>query len=305
MTVFIKSYFSRVISSLLVAALAVAVLPVAASAQAEAQTIQGTIQSINGTFNITVQDQNGDLDNVELHQGTVINPTGLTLAPGMSVTISGYDDGSAFQANVIETPYQYSGPLPTPVYYGAGWWYPGFAYGYGPSFSLFVGTGAILVSRPWYGRWWAPTPVHAFVGRGWGVGVRVGGVGVAVGGGYRYPQRAYEPAPAPAYRYPESRGVAPRYGAPAPAAPAYRYPESRVAPPTQNFRPYNGGGGYQRPAQSAPYSAPRYNGGGGYAAPRYNSAPARYSAPAAQRSSGGGQRYSNSGGGRAQAGNRR
>jgi hypothetical protein len=105
-------------------------------AQPQEETIHGRVYSINGTFNITVTDDNGYMDNVELHQGTIINPTGLTLAPGMEVTIEGYNAGAAFEANEIDTPYTYSGPLPVPVYYGPGWWYPGFAYGYGPSFGL-------------------------------------------------------------------------------------------------------------------------------------------------------------------------
>ena len=105
------------------------------------QTIHGRIYSINSTFNITVTDDNGYMDNVELHQGTVINPTGLTLAPGMEVTIAGYGGGSAFEANEIDTPYAYYGPQPVPVYYGGGWWYPGYAYGYGPSFLLDIVIG--------------------------------------------------------------------------------------------------------------------------------------------------------------------
>lgn len=50
----------------------------------------------------------------------------------MSVTIIGYNAGSVFQANEIDTPYSYPGPPVVPVYYGPGWWYPGFAYGWGP-----------------------------------------------------------------------------------------------------------------------------------------------------------------------------
>ena len=93
MNAIIKKYFRPVASAALAATFAVAALPLGASAQAEDQQIQGTVQSINSTFNITVLDSNGNLDNVELHQGTVINPTGLTLAPGMNVTVDGYDDG--------------------------------------------------------------------------------------------------------------------------------------------------------------------------------------------------------------------
>lgn len=114
--------------------------PLVASAQDVAyggdQQIQGTVTSINGAWNITVADTNGYRDSVALHQGTIINPTGLTLAPGMNVTINGYADGADFDATQIDTPYQYSGPAPTAVYYGAGEWYPGYAAGWGPSFSL-------------------------------------------------------------------------------------------------------------------------------------------------------------------------
>jgi hypothetical protein len=105
------------------------------------QQIQGTVAGINGTWNISVADANGYNDSVELHQGTIINPTGLTLEPGMSVTIDGYADGSNFDATEIDTPYQYQGPAPVAVYYGPGSWYPGYAYGWGPSFSLAVNLG--------------------------------------------------------------------------------------------------------------------------------------------------------------------
>jgi hypothetical protein len=101
------------------------------------QQIQGTVAAINGTWNITVADANGYADSVALHQGTIINPTGLTLEPGMQVTIDGYADGPNFDALEIDTPYQYQGPAPTAVYYGPGAWYPGYATGWGPSFSLF------------------------------------------------------------------------------------------------------------------------------------------------------------------------
>jgi hypothetical protein len=110
-------------------------VPTYASAGSD-QQIQGTISSINGTWNISVADANGYNDSVELHQGTIINPTGLTLEPGMNVTIDGYADGSNFDAMEIDAPYQYAGPAPTAVYYGPGSWYPGYAAGWGPSFSL-------------------------------------------------------------------------------------------------------------------------------------------------------------------------
>jgi hypothetical protein len=129
------------------------ITPAIASAQDYApagqdQQIQGTVASINGTWDITVADANGYADSVALHQGTIINPTGLTLEPGMSVTIDGYADGPNFDAMEIETPYQYSGPAPVAMYYGPGSWYPGYAAGWGPSFSLVFNSG----SRSWQQR---------------------------------------------------------------------------------------------------------------------------------------------------------
>jgi hypothetical protein len=105
------------------------------------QQIHGTVAAINGTWNISVADANGYTDSIELQQGTIINPTGLTLEPGMNVTIDGYADGSNFDALEIDTPYQYDGPAPVAVYYGPGAWYPGYADGWGPSFSLFFDAG--------------------------------------------------------------------------------------------------------------------------------------------------------------------
>ena len=159
------------------------------------ESIQGRIASVNGTFNISVRDNRGFVDNVELHQGTIINPTGLTLAAGMSVTIIGVGNGGEFDANEIDTPYQYDGPVPEPVYLGPGWWYPGFAYGYGPSFGLslvFGGGGFFYEHRPFYGR------PFAFNGRGFVPGGPVVGARVPLGGG-----RAIEPvsrAPQGAWR---------------------------------------------------------------------------------------------------------
>jgi hypothetical protein len=158
------------------------VLPTIASAQdvpsyaqpSRDESIQGRISSVNGTFNISVRDDRGFLDNVELHQGTIINPTGLTLATGMNVTILGVSNGGEFDATEIDTPYQYDGPLPVPYYYGPGWWYPGYGYGYGPSFglSLFFGAGGWgFEHRGFYGRPFAYNG-RGFVPSGGFVGAR-------------------------------------------------------------------------------------------------------------------------------------
>lgn len=150
--------FSRLLGTAVLATAGLA-LPIAVSAQpmpdyaqqqpgyAQDETITGRIAGIDDTWHVTIADDRGFNDTVELHQGTIINPTGLTLAPGMSVTIDGYANGPVFEANEIDTPYTYSGPLPVPVYYGSGWWYPGYPYGYGPSFSLWFNFGHVY-SRP-------------------------------------------------------------------------------------------------------------------------------------------------------------
>jgi hypothetical protein len=178
--------FTKLAPGLLAAVLGAAPigLPAVASAQAAPsyadpsyansdqsdETVHGTVYAIDGTFDIRVSDDRGFVDHVHLHQGTIINPTGLTLAPGMTVTILGYNAGSVLEANEIDTPYNYDGPAPVPVYYGPGWWYPGYAYGYGPSFSLalvFGGGGWYYAHQPWNGHWYDNHP--------WNGGGRYGG----------------------------------------------------------------------------------------------------------------------------------
>jgi hypothetical protein len=91
-------------------------------------TIKGTIATINGKYNISVRDERGFIDNVSLHDGTIINPTGLRLAPGQSVTIDGAADGRTFIANQIDTPYvMYGYPYAYYPYYG----YPVYNVGFG------------------------------------------------------------------------------------------------------------------------------------------------------------------------------
>ena len=124
-----------------IAALAAALIlaaPLAASAQdapsyaaqgySDDAQIRGRIASFDGGYNLQVRDDKGYVDNVQLHQGTIINPTGLELAPGMVVSILGYNQGPDFAANEIDTPYIYQEGIP---YYGGHPW----NY-YGPSISL-------------------------------------------------------------------------------------------------------------------------------------------------------------------------
>jgi hypothetical protein len=118
----------------LLAALAALTLaaPIAAQAQvaptnAESD-VHGRVVGFDGAYSLTVRDERGFIDNVQLHQGTIINPTGLTLAPGMIVSVLGFDAGGYLAANEIDTPYTVTAGVP--YYQGHVWSY------WGPSVSL-------------------------------------------------------------------------------------------------------------------------------------------------------------------------
>lgn len=94
-------------------ALTVAALMLRVAAQADAQayaapvgaqTISGVIASIEGKYSLTVRDSRGSLRDVQLHEGTTINPTGLRLQPGTPVTIFGHANGGAYGADTIDGP---------------------------------------------------------------------------------------------------------------------------------------------------------------------------------------------------------
>jgi hypothetical protein len=88
--------FKRILGSLTALCLA---LPIAAQAQSVPSyatpqystdlNIAGRITSFDGGYELRVRDERGYIDNVRLRPGTVINPTGLSLAPGMVVNILG------------------------------------------------------------------------------------------------------------------------------------------------------------------------------------------------------------------------
>jgi hypothetical protein len=113
--------------------------PSAATAE---EDVHGRVVSFDGAYTMTVRDERGFIDNVELHQGTIINPTGLTLEPGMIVNILGYDAGDYLAANEIDTPYTFYGGVPyfadhvwsywgpnvdLAFFFGnVGWWHGGY-----------------------------------------------------------------------------------------------------------------------------------------------------------------------------------
>lgn len=133
------------------------------------EQIRGRIASFDGGYNLVVHDQRGFEDHIRLHEGTIINPTGLELASGMVVSIMGYNAGPYFDANEIDTPYTFYGAVP--YYDGRPWTY------YGPMYSLgFFFGNPVWWNRPFFG------PYHygdygrgrRFYGRGF-VGPRVHG----------------------------------------------------------------------------------------------------------------------------------
>jgi hypothetical protein len=51
-------------------------------------------------FSMTLRAEGRDIP-VDLHQGTIIRPTGLSLQPGMFVSVNGYWNDGQFHANRI------------------------------------------------------------------------------------------------------------------------------------------------------------------------------------------------------------
>lgn len=169
-----KKHLSAGLAAFTLTALAL-LAPLAAQAQsvpsyaatyATEGQIRGRIASFDGGYDLVVRDERGYLDNVRLHPGTIINPTGLTLRAGMIVSILGFNQGSFFGANEIDTPYTFYAGIP--YYYGHPWFY------YGPAISLgfYFGNpgwwhgGAFYGGYGWYGGVRVYHVVH--VGYGWG-----------------------------------------------------------------------------------------------------------------------------------------
>lgn len=155
----------------LLVALAALAVPVAATAQQPAaadapsysrpsygsdeETVSGRIASFDGTYNLQLKDDRGFLDAVKLHDGTVINPTGLRLVPGMRVTIHGINRGNALAANEIDTPYNSYGAVPVyPYAYPYAYGYPVYAYPYpypyDPRFSVGIRIGPFYGHDHWH-----------------------------------------------------------------------------------------------------------------------------------------------------------
>ena len=185
--------------------------------------ITGTVSGFDGQWIVYMHDDRGYTDHISLHQGTIINPTGIKLLEGMKITIYGYANGSTFDANRVDVAYSpyspYYGsngnPVPPNGGYGygdaggygsggygygdggygyggyGGYGYGGYPYGY-PAFALGINWG-----WGWGWPWWG----YPGYGYGYGYGCCYGGYYGGYGG-YRgrYP---YYPGP----RYPGGHGT--------------------------------------------------------------------------------------------------
>jgi hypothetical protein len=133
-------------------AAALALLPVAGLAQNNAplptyarpagETIKGTIRNFDGKYKLYVRDTRGYIDDVTLHDGTIINPTGIRLQSGFPVTITGHTNGSTFEADVIDTPFKISYAYPYYGYPSYGPYPYGYGYGYGYPYPFYGYFGA-------------------------------------------------------------------------------------------------------------------------------------------------------------------
>jgi len=108
--------------------------PPEALAASDDLQIRGRIVNFDGEYGISVRDERGFIDNVRMHPGTIINPTGISLQPGMIVSVIGYNAGPYLDANEVDTPYTFDGGIP--YYAGHPWNYYGPAIGLG----VFFGT---------------------------------------------------------------------------------------------------------------------------------------------------------------------
>jgi hypothetical protein len=191
----------------------------------------------------------------------------------MNVTVDGYADGPSFDALEIDTPYQYQGPAPVAVYYGPGNWYPGYASGWGPSFTLGFNFGTrsfVQRSFNYGGQVRRPmTPPAGWQNQPHGY---IGNAGFA-----RESQRSYARpavnygAPRTAYaQQPQARNFAPQQQARSFAAPQQQARSFAPQQQARSFAPQQQARSFAAPAQrsaapaqrSAAY-APRGGQGGG------------------------------------------
>ncbi len=88
----------------LVAAATLAVVPLAAPAQpvnSPAETIDGTIRSVQNANHISLNDDRGFIDDVTIRTNAGVAPSGLRLVPGQRVRLTGSADRGTFVAENV------------------------------------------------------------------------------------------------------------------------------------------------------------------------------------------------------------
>lgn len=100
------------------------------------ESVHGVVQKAAG-YDLEVRDDRGFIDRIKLHDGTVINPRGLKLAPGQTVTVHGETRGNVFEASEIDTRYHYTYAYAYPAPYYP--YYYGYPYYGGPVFGFGLG----------------------------------------------------------------------------------------------------------------------------------------------------------------------
>ena len=181
-----KKFAAMFFASTLLAPLAAVAqdVPSYADAQQGVERIQGRIASFDGQYDLRVRDERGFIDRVHIHPGTIINPTGITLAPGMVVSVIGENDGDYFSGDEIDTPYTIYGGVPYYQnhpwgYYGSGfalgfffgslgWWHGSYFSGY--NYGWHNGYRYYNIPNYRIGAWGRPGGGYGYRGYGGGYG---------------------------------------------------------------------------------------------------------------------------------------
>jgi hypothetical protein len=156
-------------------------VPIAAAAQPFAdEHIRGTISSYernDGEVRISLRDDRGFVDEVQLGADTRVSPSGTQLAPGMRVAITGYNGGKWFDAVAVEVtgrdeaaaPQQPSYARPDPM---GGYASSAPAYAYPPpppAYYAYPVPYPVPVYAYPYPAYYGPRVSFVFgFGRGWG-----------------------------------------------------------------------------------------------------------------------------------------
>jgi hypothetical protein len=254
--------------------------------QSADEQIRGYVESFDGGYNLAVRDERGFIDNVQLHDGTIINPTGITLEPGMVVSIVGENDGDFLSANEIDTPYDVNTDEGGIAYYNGQPW----DYYVGPSFGLSFFFGNV--------GWWHGGDFHGGFHYNGGARVynRVSIVNHVENNDTSHGDGTIRPNPGNMQRYgTRDRATVPVYRGETATSPNARVPVYRGEPasygaPAQSYRPQPTYG-YRSQAPVYRAQAPVYRA----EAPTYRAQPA-FRAESAPSRGGGEQRSQSSGG---------